>query len=80
MTQKRLDEIGKLVGIGRGRVEVGTRRTRPGRCLIESRDHVSFMHERVEVGAERRDDAGHLSADVDGSCRLQRACRFRRCR
>jgi hypothetical protein len=38
---------------------------------IQPSDDFIGVHDRVEVGAQRVDDSGHLSADIDRSRRLQ---------
>ncbi len=39
---------------------------------IETGDHLALLHDRIEVGAQLRDVARHLTADLDGGDRLQR--------
>ena len=42
---------------------------------IEPRDHLSFAHDRIEVGAEPGDVARHLASHLHGRHRLERAGR-----
>jgi len=41
---------------------------------IERREHLPFVHDRVEIGAEPRDVAGGLAAHLDRRHRLDRPC------
>ena len=52
---------------GLGLAQLGVVRRR-----VESRDDLSGVHERVEVGGERLDDPGDLRADLDRRHCLQR--------
>jgi len=42
---------------------------------LQSRDHLTLLHDRVEVGVHLVHDSRHLSADLDGDDGLQRTGR-----
>ena len=81
----RVDQLNATpveVALGLGEVRVRLRQVGP-RLLglgfeqrrVEAREHLTLLHERVEVGAEERDVPGYLAADLHGGHRLERAGR-----